>query len=307
VRPLQAGSIRYLGNAAPDQAKVLLGVDGGGTHTRARVVTAQGRALGEGRAGPSGLSLGLDAAWTNVRLAIDNAFEAASVQPPKPSEMAVGIGVAGATSPSLLDGFAVRCRDWGRCTLSDDAVIAHLGAFGHAPGLLVIAGTGSIAVARDRQGRLSQNGGWGYPLGDEGSGAWIGAQALRRLFCGIDHRGTSTSLVERMMRAVGSDYARVVEWVRLSNQSAVARLAPLVFEAAEAGDSDALAILKHAADAVEQLVDNGSDDPSLPVCLAGTVAQRLTARLSPPLQERLVEAAGDSLAGALQLARASRA
>ncbi len=307
MRSLQAGAIRYLGTAAPEQATVLLGVDGGGTHTRARVATSQGRSLGEGRAGPSGLSLGLDAAWLNVQEAIAHAFEAAQMQPPASSQIAVGIGVAGATSPSLLDGFAVRCRGWGRCTLSDDAVIAHLGAFGDAPGLLVIAGTGSIAVARDRQGRLSQIGGWGYPLGDEGSGAWIGAQALRRLFCGIDHPGTGTPLVERMMRAVGADYARVVEWVRLSNQSAVARLAPLVFDAADAGDTDALAILEHAADAVEQLVDNGSDDPKLPVCLAGTVAQRLTPRLSPPVQERLVEASGDSLAGAIQLARAGRA
>jgi glucosamine kinase len=307
VRSLQAGAIRYLGTAAPEQATVLLGVDGGGTHTRARVSSLQGRVLGEGRAGPSGLSLGLDAAWAHVQDAIAQAFEAAQMQPPAPAQVAVGIGVAGATSPSLLDGFAVRCRVWGRCMLSDDAVIAHLGAFGDAPGLLVIAGTGSIAVARDRQGRLSQTGGWGYPLGDDGSGAWIGAQALRRLFCGIDHRGTSTWLVERMMRAVGSDYARVVEWVRLSNQSAVARLAPLVFEAAEAGDSDAQAILEHAADAVEQLVDNGSEDPSLPVCLAGSVAQRLTSRLSQPVRERLVKAVGDSLAGAIQLARAGRA
>ncbi len=307
MRSLQAGAIRYLGNAAPDQAAVLLGVDGGGTHTRARVATPQGQLLGEGRAGPSGLSLGLDAAWAHVQEAIGHAFEAAHLEPPAPAQVAVGIGVAGATSPSLLDGFAVRCRHWGRCTLSDDAVIAHLGAFGDAPGLLVIAGTGSIAVARDRQGRLSQIGGWGYPLGDEGSGAWIGAQALRRLFCAIDHPGTSTPLVERMMRAVGADYARVVEWVRLSNQSSVARLAPLVFDAADAGDADALAILEHAADAVEQLVDNGSDDPKLPVCLAGTVAQRLMPRLSPPVQERLVEAVGDSLAGAIQLARTGRA
>jgi glucosamine kinase len=58
---------------------------------------------------------------------------------------------------------------------------------------------------------------------------------------------------------------------------------------------------------VEQLVDNGSEDPSLPVCLAGTVAQRLSPRLSPPVQARLVEAAGDSLAGAIQLARTDRA
>ena len=121
--------------AAPSKPRHLIGIDGGGTGTRARLMAADGRVLGRGAAGPSGLAHGIDAAWAQIGLALSRACEAAGmVEPPAPADCAIGLGLAGANVRALADAFVRAAPAYAGLVLDSDAYTALLGAHGGGPG-----------------------------------------------------------------------------------------------------------------------------------------------------------------------------
>jgi len=157
----------------------VIGIDGGGTGTRARLTSAGGRVLGYGEAGPSALSHGVPAAWVQVQLAMSRACTAAGLPELQSADCALGLGLSGANVRAQAESFTQAAQAYASLVLDSDAYTALLGAHGGKPGVIVAAGTGSIGEALHADGRRIEVGGWGFPAGDEGSGAWLGLRAMR--------------------------------------------------------------------------------------------------------------------------------
>lgn len=176
-----------------------------------------------------------------------------------------------------------------RIAVTSDAVIAHAGALNGEPGVVLIVGTGVVALAIDANGALRTADGWGPWLGDEGGGAWVGAAGLRAALRAHDGRGPSTTLLDAARARFGAPET----WpAQLTGAAALASFAPDVL-AAE-GDAAAVAIISAAADALAATARAAGDGP---VAMVGGLAgvQALCARLD------VNPAVGDALDGALQL------
>jgi N-acetylmuramic acid 6-phosphate etherase len=203
------------------------------------------------------------------------------------------VGAAGALAApdaarALGDALLVSLRAK-RVAVTSDAVIAHAGALDGKPGLVLIVGTGVVALAIGADGTLRTADGWGPWLGDEGGGAWIGAAGLRAALRAHDGRGPSTALLDAARARFGAPQT----WpARLTGAAALASFAPDVL-AAE-GDAVALAIVSAAADALAATARAAGDGP---VAMVGGLAgvEALRERLD------LVPAAVDALDGALRL------
>lgn len=188
----QAG---FLSTRRPSSRRAVVGVDGGGTKTRAVVLDADFRVFGEGLAGASNpLRVGIAGAAAAIREAIDRACEAAQLR--RTDLIAAEIGLAGARRRELnarmreaLLGLGI-----GEVVVVGDADIALYGATEGEPGLIVIAGTGSICCGINARRKTVCAGGWGPIAGDEGAGAWIARRALRAIAHAVDGRGPATSL-----------------------------------------------------------------------------------------------------------------
>jgi glucosamine kinase len=168
----------------------VVGVDGGGTKTEAVIMDANFRVIGEGRAGPSNpLRVGIAGAATAVREAIDSACAMANLR--RGDLVAAEIGLAGARRRELRERMRETLirLDVGEIEVVTDADIALYGATDGAPGLVVIAGTGSVCCGINARGKRSCAGGWGPIAGDEGSGAWLSRRALRAVAYASDGRG----------------------------------------------------------------------------------------------------------------------
>ncbi|HET9221200.1 MAG TPA: BadF/BadG/BcrA/BcrD ATPase family protein, partial [Roseiflexaceae bacterium] len=152
---------------------LLLGVDGGGSGTRALLADRSGAILGAGAAGPSNhQAIGLEAAAQAIQSAIDMAFRDARVERSRPVA-AICLGLAGAGRPEdrlRFEAWATRQNIARRCAVASDAELVLTAGTPDGWGVALICGTGSIAWGRAPDGRSARAGGWGYLLGDEGSG-----------------------------------------------------------------------------------------------------------------------------------------
>ncbi|HEX2914323.1 MAG TPA: BadF/BadG/BcrA/BcrD ATPase family protein [Chloroflexia bacterium] len=236
--------------------KLFAGVDGGGSKTMAVVVDEHGRELGRYAAGASNYhGIGLEAALESVREAISKAVLAANVQDAAPER--VLLGLAGIDRPAdyarwreALAGHEALAAQVDLC--GDSHLILY--ALPKAQGLGVIAGTGSIALGQDARGKQVRSGGWGHFLGDEGSGFWLGHEALYAAVRASDGRGPKTSLLPLILKEwnlkdpsdlIGAVYGSG-SGERGVNNTKVARLSGLVFAAAEEGDETAKLLIRNA-------------------------------------------------------------
>lgn len=270
-----------------------VGIDGGGTSTRALVANASGTVIGRGEAGASALGQGSAQAWRHIAEAVAAAAPGVAL-----SDCALGLGLSGTGIPAQLQAFLDADPGVARFSLVTDGLAALLGAHGGEPGALLIAGTGSVAEALLPDGTRRLVGGWGWQIGDEGSGAWLGQQAMKLAQAAFDGRTANGPLAQAVFVAAGASREALLGYCAQAGQAGYARLAPLVFEHAD-DDPAAAALLDAAARALDALAD--AVHPTLPLALAGSIAQRLLPRLSPALQARRVEPRGEPVAGALWL------
>lgn len=282
----------------------LLGVDGGGSGTRALVVRRDGTPVGRGEAGPSALGQGIAAAWQAVQQAICQAFESAGVAVPAWRQCALGAGLSGVHNPDWRDAFVAADIGFARMALETDAYTMLLGAHGGKPGAMIAVGTGSVGEALRRDGTRVGVGGWGFPVGDEGSGAWLGLHAMRVAQCAMDGRAVAGALAQRVWQACGARRDGLQAWCGQAGQFAYAQLAPLVFECAH---SDPLArqLLQDAATELERMAQALDPQAELPLAVCGSVGKMLAGRLAAPLRRRCVDAAQDAAGGAILLIRNS--
>lgn len=287
----------------PPHVHYAVGVDGGGTSTRARVIHRSGVTVGEGRAGASGLVQGVAQAWLHIGQAIVQATQGRlqpGWQPPTPDNSALGIGLAGANVAPWRAQFLQADPGYACLRVESDAATALSGAHGGRPGVLIILGTGSIGMACDTQGRRRTVGGWGFPSGDEGSGAWLGLHAVAHTQRAVDGRSQHSPLTEAVYAQLGGRPEALLDWCTGAHQHAFASLAPLVFAHA-AHDPLARELLAQAVQSLQQLAQALDPEHRLALALGGSIAQRLATRLPAPLAARLVTPEGDAMDGGLAL------
>jgi glucosamine kinase len=280
----------------------LLGIDGGGTSTRALLARTDGPVIGQGTAGPSALGQGIAQAWRNVELAVRNAFQHAQLPLASRSECAIAAGLSGVSNVPWREAFIAADPGYAHLTAETDSFTMLLGAHAGKPGAIVIAGTGSVAEALRSDGSRCTVGGWGFPVGDEGSGAWLGLHAVRHAQAALDGRVNAGPLARHVWAACGRDRDALQAWCDRAGQFAYAQLAPAVFDT-ETTDPAAAELLARAVAALEAIALAIDPKGRLPLAVCGSVGRVLAPRMSPAVRSRLVEAADGAAAGALTLAR----
>lgn len=280
----------------------LLGVDGGGTGTRTVLARRDGRVIGHGEAGPSALGQGVAQAWRNIELALRAAFANAHLPPPAWERCAAAAGLSGASHPPWRDAFLARNIGLARLEVESDSFVMLLGAHRGKPGAILAVGSGCVAEALRADGSRHTVGGWGFPAGDEGSGAWLGLHAVRQAQWALDGRANAGPLARRVWALCGADRHVLQEWCSGAGQFAYAQLAPAVFEC-EGTDPAAACLLIRAAAALDALSFAVDPKGRLPLAVCGSIGVRLVPRLAPAVRSRLVPTAQGAAAGALMLIR----
>lgn len=268
------------------ESRLIIGVDGGGSKTAARVagVSNDGAdvvTLGEGFGGPSNVrAVGREHARINLDVAIDAAHREAGTAG-KSVEHAV-LALAGSSLPDVQQAIIKWAHERNlahhvEVVHDADPVLAAGSPAGH--GIALIVGTGSVAIGIDPDGRRVVTGGWGHWFGDQGSGYDLGKKALTAIANAEDGIGEATVLTDAILAHLGTTNAR--EILQILSRSAdmrreIASLAPHLLKVAQTGDAVSLQILKNGAAAAARLVSAtvARLDCALtsPLALAGGIA-----------------------------------
>jgi N-acetylglucosamine kinase-like BadF-type ATPase len=295
--------------------RTLIGVDVGGTKTVAGVSDGSqiiARADGPGAAVRPGRALASAATVAEV-------VRQALAKAKRLSGDILLVGAAGAGREPEREELRKALRSENvaeRVVVTTDIDIALAAAFADGPGIVVSAGTGSVAVGRDRTGQQHRIGGYGWQMGDEGSGYAIGRAALGAVSRAADGRSPRTALTQRVLSATRSeDFDALVRWAAGASPAEVAALAPPVLETAATGDVLAQGIADYAARELSQLaiclLPVMEIDPPVGVAITGgllgadtPLRRRVLARLTEEPGLQPIETPVDPVLGALRLAAA---
>ncbi len=293
--------------------RYVIGIDAGGTKTVGLLADESGAVLREARGGGANLrahgELGVEKSLFQVIDALDS---------PRPVD-ALCLGIAGVGREAdrlvvrdLLRRLGIRKA----VSIVTDALVALVAGAPDGHGIVLVAGTGSIAYGVDPSGRSARSGGWGYLLGDEGSAFWLGHAAVRLGIRAADGRGPATTLYARILaRLELAEPADLVEWFydQELSRTRVAQLARVVEEAAAEGDESAQDLLDQAArhlTRAARAVDRQLEFPGpYPLVLSGgafracpSLARRIEARLDDLPDARVVRLEVEPANGAVLLA-----
>ncbi|HVZ00571.1 MAG TPA: BadF/BadG/BcrA/BcrD ATPase family protein [Dongiaceae bacterium] len=281
-----------------------VGVDGGGTHCRARIRDAAGRLVGEGQGGPANARLGAATAMGSVVQAARAAAAAGGVGEAALARASVFMGLAGAIDDGRRKALLAEPHPFSQVVVDTDAYIAWAGAHGGRDGGIVIVGTGSAGLAVVK-GRRFDVGGWGNVISDDGSGNEIGQQAVRRALWALDGMAAMTPLAAVILDRFDRDQNKMVTWADQARPTDFAQFAPLVLEHAARGDALGRAVMEHAGTGIARIARRLLDVGAPAIALLGGLAAPVTPWLPPAIQSRLVAAEADALEGAILLARQS--
>lgn len=281
---------------------LFIGIDGGGTHCRARIRDGAGRLLGEGTGGPANLRLGGAVAMASIVAAAKAAATAGGLEEGALSRAAVGLGLAGAIDDTRNRQLLAEPHPFPRVAIDTDAYIAWLGAFAGGDGAILIIGTGSAGLAVVKGQRFNV-GGWGNVISDDGSGNEIGRHAVRRALWAHDGMAPMTGLATAILDKFDHAPPKIVAWADRARPTDFAQLAPLVLDYAGQGDTLGLAVIEAAAEGIARIADRLLAVGAPGLALLGGLAEPLRPWLPRRIQDRLVAPQGDALEGALGLAR----
>jgi N-acetylglucosamine kinase-like BadF-type ATPase len=259
----------------------VIGIDGGATSTKAVLTDQRGNIEARGKCQCiSPYLVGVHEIETELRGLIPALIHEANLRPEDIAGICLGVsGCETDSDRAEMTRIAQRILPNARVEAVNDALVALVGGCGELHGIVVISGTGSIAWGRTADGRTHRAGGHGHLLGDEGSGFGIAQRGLIAVLRAADGRGPSTALETLVLRHLGiEDVTGIKPWTRSieGEKSAMAALAPLVFEASARGDAVAEGIILWAAEelalaARAVAVRLGLSDERFPVVAAGSV------------------------------------
>lgn len=282
--------------------RFLLGMDGGGSNARARLVDYAGRQLGEGTGGPANAGNDLAGAVGALEAAASAALLAAGLTENDRTQIMAVIGAAGVADPRVAAQLAVAPFGFGSLRVVTDAEIALEGAFAGDDGGILIVGTGSQAYGRIGERRF-RIGGWGPSLSDGGSGAVMGRRAARRALEAHEGLADVSPLTIAIFDRLGGSAAALSTFGKAARPADWAALAPLVFRHAEGGDPVAEAIVAAATSEIEALIGRLAAEGIGRVAMMGGLAASYRRFLAPRFAHLLADPLGDALDGAIGLAR----
>lgn len=282
--------------------RILIGLDGGGTGCRARLVAHDGGQVAA-QGGPANVS-DFDAALAAIAATLRELFAAAGAGPGALAGGALHLGLAGVTGPAMAErvrSALAQVIAVGRITVSGDQTTTIAGALGAADGAVAGIGTGSF-VGRQSDGVITSLGGHGFLLGDQASGAWLGKRILQELLLAADGIGGHSDLTRALLAEHGGDRARMIAFAIAARPADFAALAPRVVAAASDGDSIAAALMREGAGYIgAALAALGTTDGDR-ICLTGGLGPYYRDWLPGDIAARVVPVAGNALDGALALA-----
>ncbi len=260
-------------------------VDGGATKTEAELRLLDGTVLAAARTGPCNLYQDAQAAIASVRAAWVDCGGGASA-----SETIISAGIAGSSAAGAPALFHSAFAEFAGSYLSGDGYTALVGAFGAEPGALLSIGTGVVGCRFDAVGHYTQLGGWGFPVGDLGGGAWLGLHLVGAWLEHLDGSATeagSPSLWHAVGLRLGSNRREILAWLRAVRPDGFASLVPDLLREADAGCDVALRLRGEAVAHIARLARAISGEQLLPVALSGGLAAALEPHLRAELGERL--------------------
>lgn len=282
--------------------ELYIGIDAGGTHTRARLVSGDGKVLGFGEAGAANTPFGLERGLRAVEAACAQAVANAGLTEGDLPSIDAGLGMAGLNRRNMLQGLKDHKFPFKSIAFASDAAIANLGAHGGGDGAVVIVGTGSIGFGCVGE-RIFTIGGYGFPVSDEGSGAELGLRAIRRALWARDGRIEHSSLTREVLDHFHGSAGEIVDWTASATPADYGAFAPMVLDHAYAGDAIAELIVQGSARRIDEIIRTLFDLGAPHCCLMGGVADRMRDWLAVSVRKRLRAPLGDALDGAIFLAR----
>lgn len=281
---------------------IVVGIDGGGSRTRAMIADETGKEIVTVEGGPSAVRPGqAEASADAIAATIKDALAACDMTHVVPKVLCVGVAGVGRDVEREALWQALMSREVAEdVAVHPDAMIALDDAFGDGPGLMVISGTGSVGYGRGPAGSFARCGGWGPNCGDEGSGAWIGRKALSIVTAAHDGREPDTLLTGAILTAAEvNEVADLVAWGAAATPATLATLAPVVLSVAQGGDLRANSLVTlaveelvlHARTLARQLF--GDERAAIPLALGGGLLAKGTL-----LRKRMVHRLKTAVPGA---------
>lgn len=236
----------------PPLDSLIAGFDGGGSKTQVALCRPDGSLAGLGHSGPGNLNdLGAPAVQANLAAGLQQALQQAGARIEQVGHAFLGLaGLVSSREKALALEVAHQVLPHSQLGIDNDGRIALAGSLAGRPGLVLIAGTGSACYGVNALGQTWRAGGWGQLFSDEGSSHWLGRQGLRAVARAADGRGSITALSNSFLQHLGIEHTDLLlhrVYIEGLSRSEVAALAPLVMEAARAGDQIALELLDTGA------------------------------------------------------------
>ena len=286
---------------ATTQPSLFLGIDGGGTHCRARLTDPVGTVLGSGLSGSANVYSDPQGTLVSVLEATERALLQAGLDHQAMARIHAGIGLAGGTIPSAIDFLQRWQHPFATARFASDSHIACLGAHQGNDGSILIIGTGisgwSITANQTRSWS-----GWGFPLTDTGSGAWLGLRVYQQTINAMDGIIPYSSMLEAMAAEYQFRPETMVHAFQQAAPAQLAALAKLVIDYAEQQDHYALAIVTEQQQIIRTLLTSMHGFNQQPIALLGGLAEFVSRHLTEQFRQYLTAARGDALSGALLLA-----
>lgn len=271
-----------------------VGIDGGASKTDIVIKDNSGNMLSRFKSGPANISVSLDKAYYSIYNGLVKAFENIGIKFPdqnKNYKVYAGLGLAGLEDAEAYNAFITRLTFFDDFIVKTDSLIACLGAHMGENGMIVIIGTGSVAFAIC-DGKTYRVGGWGFPYGDEGSGAWIGCEAIRKTLHYYDGRVEKSELYVDIFHQFDNNVDKLISWAAKAQSTEYASLFPVILKHFNNNDLVAVKLINLAVKEIESLIDGMEKrlkNKTLKIALIGGVSKVIAPLLSENLKERLQE------------------
>ncbi len=278
----------------------VIGIDGGGTSCRAALASLDGRMLGRARSGAANIRTDLTGARASIVEAARLAFVEAGLDPALMGKTPALLGLAGSNVGTYRQQLEA-ILPFSRNLVVSDALIALEGAVGTGDGAIAILGTGTAFMVR-KHGVARNVGGWGFMVGDQGSGGRLGRDLLEETLLAYDGIGEASDMTRAVLAVFRNEPRDVVEFTTTAKPGDFGGFAPMVFEHAVRGDPVAKKILARAVHFIEASLAVLELQQGDPLCLLGGLAQLYAPLLSPKVQAMLRPPVQDALGGAVAMA-----
>ncbi|MBL4671224.1 MAG: hypothetical protein JKX81_03105 [Arenicella sp.] len=281
---------------------LFIGIDGGGSSCRAKVLSSDGSITGGGFSGRANPVHGLEKTIESIIDCSQKAIEDAGLESSAIRHITAGIGLAGVNLPSLYEKISRWQHPFKEMFLTTDLHIACLGAHAQQDGSVIIAGTGSCGISISGS-KMFSYGAHGFPWGDQCSGAWFGLQAISVSLLAYDDLGPQTSLCDRVCDALNTNPLEIAD--KMSNQPSkeFAKLARLVFEEAKNGDAVAISVIEDGVGYLNKMARKIMSTSPGRLSLIGGLRSELLPWLASDVQDYLCDPIESPEGGAIYFAQ----